>query len=279
MDKNLKRKIEKVTKNNGDVSLAQLETTIDLMDKIEELKSAIESIPETIIPEYPEYPEYPEFPSSFEVTNIPEVQKVELINPPKEKDDKEQLKLLKQIADELKKKEDYAYDIEIDAALKEQLRGYTPVKDVDYFDGKDGTEITREEIRAKLESFDKEEDKLDISAIKGAEELVLDIVKDKISKIPKPKITGGFRDTSSSSGGVAESFETVSKNLDASSATLNYTGDNLTSIVYANGITKTLSYTGSNLTSVVLSGSTPSGIDLTKTLSYTGDNLTGVTYS
>lgn len=104
MDKNLKRKIEKVTKNNGDVSLAQLETTIDLMDKIEELKSAIESIPETIIPEYPEYPEYPEFPSSFEVTNIPEVQKVELINPPKEKDDKEQLKLLKQIADELKKK-------------------------------------------------------------------------------------------------------------------------------------------------------------------------------
>lgn len=79
--------------------------------------------------------------------------------------------------------------------------------------------------------------------------------------------------------GVASTFETVSKNLDASGATLNYTGDNLTSIVYANGITKTLSYTGDNLTSVILSGSTPSGIDLTKTLSYTGDNLTGVAYS
>lgn len=77
----------------------------------------------------------------------------------------------------------------------------------------------------------------------------------------------------------ATSFETVSKNLDASGATLNYTGDNLTSIVYANGITKTLNYTGDNLTSVVLSGSTPSGISLTKTLSYTGDNLTGVAYS
>lgn len=274
MDKNLKRKIEKVTKNNGDVSLAQLETTIDLMDKIEELKSAIESIPETIIPEYPEYPEHPEFPSSFEVTNIPEVQKVELINPPKEKDDKEQLKLLKQIADELKKKEDYAYDIEIDAALKEQLKGEpgTPGEK-----GKDGTEITALEVASKLESLEGE-DKLDISAIKGAEELVLDIVKDKISKIPKPKITGGFRDTSSSSG-VAESFETVSKNLDSSGATLTYTGDNLTSIEYANGITKTLSYTGDNLTSVVLSGSTPSGISLTKTLTYTGDNLTGVAYS
>ena len=81
------------------------------------------------------------------------------------------------------------------------------------------------------------------------------------------------------SAGLSETFETVSKNLDSSSATLSYTGDNLTSIVYTNGITKTLNYTGDNLTSVVLSGSTPSGIDLTKTLSYTGDNLTEVTYS
>lgn len=79
--------------------------------------------------------------------------------------------------------------------------------------------------------------------------------------------------------GTADTFETVSKNLDASGATLNYTGGNLTSIVYANGITKTLNYTGDNLTSVVLSGSTPAGIDLTKTLSYTGENLTGVAYS
>lgn len=83
--------------------------------------------------------------------------------------------------------------------------------------------------------------------------------------------------TENGSGSV--SFETVSKNLDATDATLNYTGENLTSIAYVNGITKTLNYTGENLTSVVLSGSTPSGINLTKTLSYTGDNLTGVLYS
>lgn len=79
--------------------------------------------------------------------------------------------------------------------------------------------------------------------------------------------------------GLAESFETVNKNLDASDATLTYTGDNLTEVEYTNGITKTLNYTGDNLTSVVLSGSTPSGITLTKTLSYTGDDLTGVAYS
>lgn len=79
--------------------------------------------------------------------------------------------------------------------------------------------------------------------------------------------------------GSADTFETVSKNLDASGATLVYTGENLTSITYLNGIIKTLAYTGDNLTSVVLSGSTPAGINLTKTLSYTGDNLTGVSYT
>lgn len=73
-------------------------------------------------------------------------------------------------------------------------------------------------------------------------------------------------------------FETVSKNLNAVGATLNYTGGNLTSIVYLSGITKTLNYTGENLTSVVLSGTTPEEIALTKTLSYTGENLTEVSY-
>lgn len=85
--------------------------------------------------------------------------------------------------------------------------------------------------------------------------------------------------TGGGSGGIGNSFETVSKNLSAEDATLNYTGDNLTSIVYASGVTKTLNYTGANLTSIVLSGSTPGGIDLTKTLSYTGDALTGIVYS
>lgn len=78
---------------------------------------------------------------------------------------------------------------------------------------------------------------------------------------------------------IASTFETISKNLSASDATLAYTGDNLTSVTYSNGVVKTLNYTGDNLTSVVLSGTLPSGINLTKTLSYSGDNLTGITYS
>lgn len=83
-------------------------------------------------------------------------------------------------------------------------------------------------------------------------------------------------------GTAEETFESVSKNLKNYSAALNYTGENLTSIVYNTGsgtITKTFNYTGENLTSIVLSGATPDGISLTKTFIYTGENLTSITYN
>lgn len=82
--------------------------------------------------------------------------------------------------------------------------------------------------------------------------------------------------------GLGSTFETVSKNLKDYPSVLNYTGENITSVVYDLGggfITKTFNYTGENITSIVLSGDTPVGINLTKTLSYVGDNLTNITYS
>lgn len=77
-------------------------------------------------------------------------------------------------------------------------------------------------------------------------------------------------------------FEVISKNLYTYPYVLNYTGDNLTSIVYTTDtgtITKTFAYTGDNLISITLSGDTPNGIDLIKTLTYTGENLTSIAYS
>lgn len=73
-----------------------------------------------------------------------------------------------------------------------------------------------------------------------------------------------------------ETFETISKNLDASNATLVYTGDTLTSVIYANGITKTFTEGPDGLASVRLTGA---GVDLTKTFNYTSGQLVGVTYS
>lgn len=80
---------------------------------------------------------------------------------------------------------------------------------------------------------------------------------------------------------VAFAFETVSKNLRSANGVINFTGDFLTSINYADGITKTLNYNGGGLlTSVVLSGSTPADIKLTKTFTWDASDLpTSFTYS
>lgn len=83
-------------------------------------------------------------------------------------------------------------------------------------------------------------------------------------------------------GAAADTFESISKNLKAFPASFNYTGENLTSIVYDIGsgtITKSFAYTGENLTSITLSGNTPAGINLTKSFAYTGENLTSITYN
>ena len=80
-------------------------------------------------------------------------------------------------------------------------------------------------------------------------------------------------------GGLPDTFETVSKNLDASAGTLGRTDGELTSITYANGIVKTLTYGVNGLASVTLSGSTPGGIALTKTFIYTDGDLTDFAYS
>lgn len=80
----------------------------------------------------------------------------------------------------------------------------------------------------------------------------------------------------------SSSFERISKNLSAYPYSINYSGDNISTIVYtlpSGTITKTFNYSGDNLSSIVLSGDVPSGIQLTKTFNYTGENLTSVAYS
>ena len=78
---------------------------------------------------------------------------------------------------------------------------------------------------------------------------------------------------------ITQTFETVNKNLNASGATLAYSGGLLSSITYQNGVVKTLGYQSGRLTTVTLSGTIPASISTVKTLVYTGSNLTGVTYS
>ena len=85
------------------------------------------------------------------------------------------------------------------------------------------------------------------------------------------------------SGGLGNSFETVSQNISSYPKTLNYTGSTLSSITYtvgSNTIVKTFNYTAGVLTSIVLSGSgLPTISTHTKTLGYASGTLTSVSYS
>lgn len=87
-----------------------------------------------------------------------------------------------------------------------------------------------------------------------------------------------------STGSSSQSFETVSKNLNSYPFSVNYSGTQITSVVYtvpAGTITKSITYNGdNNVASVTLSGDLPSTItEKTKTITYTSGKITSVSYS
>lgn len=270
----LARKTAKSIVDHGSVPMATLKESIMLKDKVDEL-----------LAKEIEFPEVEPFPE------IPEVD----LTPIESK--------LDEILVETKKKDYLEYDLQIDEETRAKLKG--DKGDSYILTAKDKKEIansievpvyekkiitnevvevavpdTPEEIVAKLESL-KDEERLDISAIKGVDEFV----QDKVERIKTSKGGGLSRATADTlytplGSGLESSFETVSANLPSSDSTLNYNGSgDITSIVYSNGVTKTFNYTGTDITSIVLSGSTPSGISLTKTLTYSSGDVTGIAYT
>lgn len=79
--------------------------------------------------------------------------------------------------------------------------------------------------------------------------------------------------------GIADTFETVAKNLDAAGALFEYAGGNLMAIRYGNGVVKSFDYDANGLAAVTLSGAVPAGVAMVKSLSYTGGELTAISYS
>lgn len=163
-DDSIKKRARKVV-DAGSVTLAHLQESIETNEKLD----ALINKPDIEMPEPPE---------EMVVSNFPEVQKVEVINLPEEKDDTEQLALLKEISQELKKKEEYAYDIEIDATLKEQLRGEKGKDGVDGIDGlqgtpgKDGSPDTPDQVVDKINASQK---KINTDRIFGLSDLIKNV--------------------------------------------------------------------------------------------------------
>lgn len=271
LHRELAKKTAKSIVDHGSIPMATLKESILLKDKVDELLA-----------------KEIEFPEPQE---IPEVD----LSPLEEK--------LDELLVETKKKDYLEYDLQIDEETRKRLKG--DKGDSYVLTAKDKKDIaksievpvyekqvvtneivevavadTAEDIVTKLESL-KEEERLDVSAVKGVDELV----QGKIDEI-KPSKGGGLSRATADTlytplGSSLEStFETVSANLSAYGSELNYNGSgDITSIVYSNGVTKTFNYTGDDITSIVLSGSTPSGIELTKTLSYTSGDVTGIAYT
>lgn len=271
LHRELAKKTAKSIVDHGSIPMATLKESILLKDKVDELLA-----------------KEIEFPEPQE---IPEVD----LSPLEEK--------LDELLVETKKKDYLEYDLQIDEETRKRLKG--DKGDSYVLTAKDKKDIaksievpvyekqvvtneivevavadTAEDIVTKLESL-KEEERLDVSAVKGVDELV----QGKIDEI-KPSKGGGLSRATADTlytplGSSLEStFETVSANLSAYGSELNYNGSgDITSIVYSNGVTKTFNYTSGDVTSIVLSGDTPSGITLTKTLTYTSGDVTGIAYS
>jgi hypothetical protein len=88
---------------------------------------------------------------------------------------------------------------------------------------------------------------------------------------------------STSLGGIGDTFETVSRNLESYDYDITYSGGAVDTITYDLGgglqVVKTLGYTSGDVTSITLSGDTPGGISLTKTITYTSGDVTGIAYT
>ena len=196
----------------------------EIKGALEDVVKAVKNIPKVEIPEAKEPLE------EVSVKNFPDVQRVEITNHPAEKDDTKQVELLEGILEEVKKKEQYTYDIEVDSNLKEQLRGEQGVP------GKDGVEITPEEVRDKLAGLEGEE-RLDASAIKNLDSYV------KETSSHKGWTRGVKTDTGGATSNITETSKTLTFNLDGS---LNSCTDSVGSetIVYTVGIPSSVVGTG-----------------------------------
>lgn len=224
-------------------------------------------------------------------TEIPEQKEVDL---------KETNKLLRELTDEVKKKEEY--EIEIDSDLRQKLKGDKGDNGKDGINGKDGLNgtkgdagpagpqgkdgkqgpqgipgksLTDEDIDRIAKGLKKTKKENFFFANSGVNEVVAGNGVTIDNSNPQHPII-------STSGGSSNTFEAVLRNLNSYPVTFTYVDGKSDTVSYTTDtgtITETVSYSGNKISSIVLTGDTPSGIDLTKTFNYTGGRITSFTYS
>lgn len=176
--RDLARKTAKSIVDHGSIPMATLKESIKLSDKVDELLKK-----EVVFPE----------PVPF-----PEIKEVDL-SPISEK--------LDELMVETKKKDLLEYDLQIDEKTRKKLKGdkgdrgfpgldgkdgKDGVDGKNGKDGKDGSPDTAEQVRDKLEEL-KEDERLDISAVRGVdkkiEKIAKKIAKEEVKKIEPSTVT------------------------------------------------------------------------------------------
>ena len=253
----------------------------EIKEALEDVVKAVKNIPKVEIPEAKEPLE------EVSVKNFPDVQRVEITNHPAEKDDTKQVELLEGILEEVKKKEEYDYDIEITPELKKELKGERGDKGDKGEQGEQG----EQGIPGKdAEIVDFEAIKIDYKQVVNRPDVEAIVRKyhqaskttsfkelDDVDLTQLPVVDGKYVFNSAE-----ETFESVLRNLKSYQADYTYSNGKITFVLYTIGtesITETVNYSGDTITSIVLSGDTPSGISLTKSFNYTGTNISSFTYS
>lgn len=258
----------------------------------DEVKSAVEQVTEAIkaIPEQNE---------SVAITNLPEVQKVEIMNPPEKQDNSKQVELLSNILEEVKKKEEFE-SVEITPELRDELKGERGEKGEkgdrgekgDQGEmGNDGEKGERGEKGEKGDSVIPEEVQIDYRQIKNAPnvEAIVRNAKESskttsLAELDDVDLSGLTKtDGKYVLADSAQTFETILRNLKTYPSAMTYDVDNnIDTITYtlpSGAIIETISYNGTSIQSITLSGNTPQNISLVKSFTYTGSYISSISYS
>lgn len=230
------RRARKVVDSGMNIPLAQLTESIDTNDKLGVLISQ-------------ESKEI-EFPSEFSISNLPEIQKVEITNFLEKDDDTELLSKIDSLIEEVKKKEELQLDLSLSKEIKASLRGADGVDGTNGKDGEDGSngsQDTAQEIADKLNTL---QEKISYSVIKGLPAFV-----ETVSKSTYWTQKNGA------------AFSQPSK-------TLTYNGDGTLNVSSDVTGTKTFGYAAGVLTSIVATG-----VYKNKSFVYSGGQLTDVIVS
>lgn len=234
---NLKRKAQKLLDNQGSTPLATLEATMDVADKLSEVAQILANMPKTL--------------------SMEGVQKVEIKG---EKGDKGDTGERGEKGDKGDKGEPGADGKDSTVAGPKGDKGEPGTNGLngldgrDGVDGKDGSPDTPEQIRDKLESLTDDE-RLDISAIKGADFATRTDLSNAISSIKIPRNGGG-------SGGV-EVFNAMGKV--GSGSALKFTGSGVANITN-DGHTTTIDISGGGGTWGSITGTLSNQTDLQNAL-------------